>query len=290
MEKKTDGLKYCGLDRLPTSILEEIIRSDLEDEEKYDSELIEYVLTLLAERKREENSEEIPDVQQSWMELQEQLVCEGMLEAPIQPLSTERKKTSGRRKKVLRYAAAAAACFAVMCTALITAQAGGLNVFGVIASWTDDSFYFSKTEDPAGDDVAVGLSTQQNRTIKEALSEAGLPTEFAPTWVPDDYQLMSVDILHTDFMLCVYAVYDTPKLNKNCTVNIEEYYSEEFLYNGFYEKDDFTPKVHTANGRTFYVFSNSGTWTATWTDGRYCITIAGASSEEMVVEMIDSIS
>ncbi len=285
MEKKTDGLKYCGLDRLPTSILEEIIRSDLEDEEKYDSELIEYVLSLLAERKREENSEEIPDVQQSWMELQEQLACEGMLEAPIQPLSTERKKTSGRRKKVLRYAAVAAACFAVMCTALITAQAGGLNVFGTAAKWSRGSFHFF---DQSGG-YTMPVQAHKLNPLRDALEKEELPVALAPTWVPEDYDFVCIELQDMDVLKGVYAVYSSPYENKNITINIYLCRSETILYSMIFEKDNVEPELYIKNERRFYVFPNSGTWTAVWSDTEYGITISGVQSREEILSMIDSI-
>lgn len=285
MEKKSDGLKYSGLDLLPTTILEEIIRADFADEAEYDSELIEYVLELITKRKGQENSQSAPDAQEAWSRFQTRLDSEEVLDMPLRIHVAKRKKASRSRKKFFRYATVAAACFAVVCTALFTAQAMGLNIFGTVASWSKGSFYFI---DQSGT-YTMPPPAYKMHPLRDALEKEELPVALAPTWVPEDYDFVCVELYDMDAMKGVYAVYTSPYENKNITIDIYYCRSKDFLYNMLFEKDNVEPELYIKNERRFYVFPNSGTWTAAWSDTEYGITIAGVQSREEILAMIDSI-
>ena len=285
MEKKSDGLKYSGLDLLPTTILEEIIRADFADEAEYDSGLIEYVLELIATRKGQENSQSAPDAQEAWSRFQTRLDSEEVLDMPLRIHVAKRKKASHGSKKFFRYATIAAACFAVVCTALITAQATGLNIFGTVASWSKGSFYFV---DQSGT-YTMPPQTHKVQPLRDALEKEELPVALAPTWVPEDYDFVCIELQNMDVIKGVYAVYSSPYENKNISINIYLCHSKTILYSMYFEKDNVDPELYIKNERRFYVFPNSGTWTAVWSDTEYGITISGVQSREEILAMIDSI-
>ena len=283
MAKELNSQRFSGLELLPTSLLEEIIQADFYDDAEYDNDLIEYVLELIASRKLKENLEKSPSVQASWEKLQ--LRLDSAQEFGISQQDHKRTKRTG--KKAFRYAAIVAACIASVFAVMITVQALGVDVFGLLGSWTDSSFRFS------GEVDATTVSAPHYQTpandITEALSELGMPTVLAPTWVPEDYGLVSVDPFTIDGMKGVYVVYSNPNEDHFLTIDICEYSTETLLYNTYYEKDDQDPELYTYNGRTFYIFTNAGTWTAAWCDGKFDITIAGVPSKEIIISIINSI-
>jgi hypothetical protein len=272
---------FAGLELLPSPLLEEIIQTDFSGEANYSDDMIRYVLEILAKREREEHPEAVPNVQEAWAKLQLRMDAkEGFSAAPQKP-------SANGKKRILRHVALVAACVAILFATLITAQGMGMDIFGALGTWTDNTFRFeAATEGSAG---ATEGSTPVDDSVAETLSEIGIPVGLFPSWIPEGYVLLSIDRSELETVKCIHVTYAKANGMKALTITVEEYFDTAFWEGNKHEKNSESPFLYAKNGRQFYVFENSGTWTAVWCDTGYGITICGADSKKTVVTMIDSI-
>lgn len=287
MAEQFDCTKFACLELLPTSLLEEIIRTDFSGEANYSEDMIQYVLEVIVRRRKEEQPDTIPNVQEAWKKLQLRMDAEDSV-GLSEYLPSQKGKCSKRGgNRILRYVALVAACVAIIFATLITVQAMGVDIFGALGTWTDETFRFEVTQEET-----AGGSESSNRIedpVVKALFEMGLPTAFAPTWIPEEYELLCIEADTESAWRFVFAGYVKPHSDDPLTIEIEEYFDSEFLSAALYEKSPGAPEIYISNGKQFYLFKNVDTWTATWSDTVYCITIAGAESKEIAMSIIDSI-
>ena len=285
---KYDRHRFSGLELLPTPLLEKIIEQDLNQEADYDPELIDYVLELMVQRAKNQDPHHIPPMQSSWNKLQQRLDGEVDLgPLPPAPAPVAKPRKPSRIRPILRYAAVAAACIAIIFGAMITAQAMGVDMFGTLAQWTDSTFRFEASQyEPT--DVVLNTDHTEN-LLRNALADRDMPVDLAPSWIPQDYKLVEIDSFATKLHKGVRGTYLCPHGENNLAIEICEYIDLAALNNNLYEKVAETPEVYLTSGNKFYLFENSGTWTATWSNRRYGITIAGAYSKETIISIINSI-
>ncbi len=282
---ESDRHRFSGLELLPTPMLEKIIEQDFNQEADYDPELIDYVLALMVQRAKNENPHSIPDIQSSWNKLQQRLDGEVDLgPLPTAPIPDEKIRKSSRVRLFLRYVAVVAACVAIIFGAMITVQAMGVDVFGVLAEWTESTFQFL-----IEDNTHTETSPPTNGDLCESLARMDIPTGLAPTHIPSYFEFVDVTSFATERYIGVHASYSKPDSNKQLIVEITEHLDSSDLANIVYEKSPGQPAFLSKSGMQFYLFENSKTWIATWSDARYCVTISVPDSKETTTAIIDSI-
>lgn len=286
MAEQFDRQQFSGLNLLPTPLLEEIIQTDFSGEANYSEEMILYVLEMIAERKITEQPEVLPNMQDAWKKLRLRAKEEDGLDLPKE-FSIQTKKNSPRRsKRVVRYIAVAAACVAVLFAMLVTVQALGLDVFGAKGSWTDETFRFETAQDD--EDVFINSEIVCNE-LGQALLELGIPTELAPTWIPEGYVLTQVDAAVQDRMKAASVAYSNASDHYMLTIEIVQHFDNISQTAMVFQKNPGKPEVYTKNGKQFYLFQNYDRWSAVWCNSDYGIHILGADSKQTVIAIIDSI-
>ncbi len=266
---------FAGLELLPSPLLEEIIQTDFSGEANYSDDMIRYVLEILAKREREEHPEAVPNVQEAWAKLQLRMDAkEGFSAAPQKP-------SANGKKRIFRYVALVAACVAILFATLITAQAMGMDIFGALGTWTDNTFHFEAVTEDA--------STPMEEAVAEELSAMGIPTELFPAWIPEGYVLLRMEWSKLEAVKGLHVTYTKANGGEALTITVEKYFDTAFAEGRNHENNSGDPFIYVKSGRQFYIFENSGTWTATWCDMVYGITICGAESKETAIAMIDSI-
>ena len=266
---------FAGLELLPSPLLEEIIQTDFSGEANYSDDMIRYVLEILAKREREEHPEAVPNVQEAWAKLQLRMDAkEGFSAAPQKP-------SANGKKRIFRHVALVAACVAILFATLITAQGMGMDIFGALGTWTDNTFHFEAVTEDA--------STPMEEAVAEELSAMGIPTELFPAWIPEGYVFLRMEQSKLEAVKGLHVTYTKANGGKALTITVEKYFDTAFAEGRNHEKNSGDPFIYVKSGRQFYIFENSGTWTATWCDMVYGITICGAESKETAIAMIDSI-
>lgn len=276
----------AGLNQLTTAQLEELLRMDYASQEHNEAAVFR-ILEVLEQREKEHPSGRLPDVDTAWAEFQNKYnIPEGAGQS-LYPLPPEAKQveispkkaptsSSGPRPRLMiRRVVAAVAVLVVMVSGTAVAQASGLDIFGLSGIWNNDIFKFDVNPlDP---------------TIRHALKSHNLPLELAPTWMPEGFVAGEPKFSENGLGYDVTVSYENYK-GDYCAFTIEYCTSPDVIGNIGYQKDDTPIETYMSYGRKFFIFSNLGDVTATWSDGEhYVVTVWGSISLDEIKEILNSI-
>lgn len=285
---------YQFLAKISTEELQRILREDFESENERTAENDEFitkVMEVIEEREKSDPSAPTFDPVAGWEAFQKNycpteeapiLLCDdAQLEMINQQhrviRNAQRNSAKGPARHIKKIALVAAA-IGVFMSLLVAAQAVGFDVFGAMARWTDETFHF----------VA---SPTQNREVVDlcsALEEQGIPTEYAPTWLPDGFIAEEPQVTKTKRYTAVSARFSD---GKNAILfSVTRYDSKDSIDLTEYEKKrgDAIPYM---NGRQlFYIFENTDRVSATYYDAEQLIVdVFGQISTDDMKSIIDSI-
>lgn len=200
------------------------------------------------------------------------------------PKSTSRRN-QGRR---FRWLTRVAACCVIMLSVMIAVQATGVDIFGMLAEWTDSIFHYSVSENGNVPSTAAQTAALAESEIQLALADVGMPANFAPTWVPEGYTLVKLKQVDTLISTGVCATF-SDKNNDDALINVNIRTCDDIgaVEAYLHEKEAKNVETVTGNGRTFYLFSNTAGWTGAWSDGQYMVTVTGVNSRENIVYIIE---
>lgn len=276
----------AGWDQLTTEQLEELLRMDYASQEHNEAAVFR-ILEVLEQREKEHPSGRLPDVDTAWAEFQNKYnIPEGAGQSlyPLPPeakqveISPQKAPTSSsgpRPRLMIRRVVAAVAVLVVMVSGAAVARASGLDIFGLSGIWNNDIFKFDVNPlDP---------------TIRHALKSHNLPLELAPTWMPEGFVAGEPYIGENGLGHSVTVTYTNDEDNY-CSFSIDYYTNSETIGNIGYQKDDTPIETYMSYGRKFFIFSNLGDVTATWSDGEhYVVTVWGSISLDEIKEILNSI-
>ena len=173
------------LERLSIEELEALLKlsGDPDDVELLFDTVVEEVVA----REKENPTGRLPDVDTAWDELQmmyHNMPDEGRLplssfgaavsagEDGLAPLdnSTADKPRRIPLRRVARTAAVVAAAAALCLALMVGAQAAGVDVFGALARWTDDTFRFETQPTDVDNNSALYESIQAALNIRESVN------------------------------------------------------------------------------------------------------------------------
>lgn len=276
--------KYAYLDRLSTQRLEELLLAAMEDDSGRDtSEAVLHILEVLQKREDGLTAEPV-DVDRAWKEFQrDYLTPEGEGQA-LYPCGEDRpestKKTKARRVPVWRTLRIAAATVALLFALMVGAQASGLNVFGALAQWTSEVFHFGSGQSE--------IQSENYQAFLNALVENKIATKLAPTWLPSGFVASEPIVKNDDESISILISFSNAE-GDIFHIDIDRYTSQIELVNGSFEKDPTFVESYLSRGKTFYIFSNIDSITATWAEDSIIETIWGNLSENDMKAIIDSI-
>lgn len=202
---------------------------------------------------------------------------QSMLSKALPTEETPRRKQQGAVLRLtLRVALAAAFLFGC----LMMAQAGGVDVFGAVARWTDDAFYLETQKDHT--------AVQSCVPYQEKYESAGLDAAYMPTWIPDGYSVGEIEVDE----LTTWTYFYIPLNNSNGSIlhfciNIQT--DSQPPATQVYEKDDRPVQQYQINGKTVYLFHNLDIMAAVCQDETVTYSLYGDFSEDMVLQFFNSI-
>lgn len=275
--------KYAYLNQLSTPQLEELLRMDIEESGTESGDMVFAILELLEQRAQEDPSGKLPDVGRAWADFQAYYDLPEGEEQSLYPQSQGSPRAPSQRPvlhRLLRYGLAAVLAVMAVFGGMLAAQAAGMDVFGAIGRWTDDTFHF--VDSPSG----ANLDYQQ---VQEALAYCGIDQDLFPTWYPQGFIASEPRVFHNH--ICDSVTFDLSDGSRERLINvsIEKYSSPELTQAPIFEKDDGDVMVFTSGGRTFYIFSNLNILNAVWSDGVFMVYIWGTFTADQAKEMIRSI-
>lgn len=283
-----------NLKRLSTEQLEELLRTapvlsgDQETSEYYDA-----IEAVLLQRETEAPTGRLSDLDASWEEFRRQYaVPEGRGLRLYSDGDRETPPPAGSRSSaVFRKVLPIAAAIAVVFMSMIAAQAAGVDVFGSLARWTEETFHFNGGDNtPAADGTRPQVEDETYLAIQAEVDKLGIDVPVVPTWFPDGYELQEIqssnpDITEWKGVDCLFRNENSQTLRFRITKYEDDYDISSIVF----EKDGQQVTEYIGGDKLFYIMSNNSRKTATWSDGQLVVSINGEFSQDIMKTMIDSI-
>ena len=171
----------------------------------YDEDVVDSYLDALDEKAP---LEEDFDVKQSWEKFRSQhaiLFDEDALPNPEVP---QRKSHGFRFRKTFARVVVVAAIVGLF--SMFCAQAAGIDVFGVIGRWTEETFRFSapaSSRSPAAQNDDLLSNPKEYTTLQDAFDDYSISEPLAPTWIPEGYVLDYVEVVPSSGQILFNASY-----------------------------------------------------------------------------------
>lgn len=283
-----------NLKRLSTEQLEELLRTapvlsgDQETSEYYDA-----IEAVLLQRETEAPTGRFSDLDASWEEFRRQYAApEGRGLRLYSDGDQETPPPAGARSSaVFRKVLPIAATIAVVFMSMIVAQAAGVDVFGSLARWTEETFHFNGGGSaPAADGTRPQVEDETYLAIQTEVDKIGIDVPVVPTWFPDGYELQEIQLPDPDITAWedVYCSFRNEN-GQTLHLRVAKYEEEYDISSIVFEKDGRPVTEYLGGDKLFYIMTNNSRRTATWSDGHIVVSFNGELSEDTIKIMIDSI-
>jgi hypothetical protein len=290
--------RFANLNRLSTEQLEELLRTaPLLPDSQETSDYYDAIEEVILQRETEHPTGRIQDVDSAWAEFQEQFLSSTGESARLYPeerseMSTFSVKTNkSHAKNIFRKVVPIAATIAVVFMSMIVAQAAGVDIFGSLARWTEETFHFNGGDStPAADGTRPQVEDETYLAIQAEVDKLGIDVPVVPTWFPDGYELQEIQLPDPDITAwkdinCCFKNKDS----QTFFLNIARYEEDYDISSIVFEKDGQQVTEYLGGDKLFYIMSNNSRRTATWSDGHIVVSFNGELSEDTIKIIIDSI-
>ncbi len=260
---------------METEELEEILRLDAEapEEEETDTELLLYIMEVLAERRKKANITG-NNAQDAWKSFEENYMPENSLETKSKPAPV----------RWVRRVIAIAAVLALVILIPVLAKAMKLDeLWNVVAKWAKETFSFVSSGDTDVDEPESGYNGEHNE-LQDVLRANKRDADIVPTWIPEGFILEKIEKDITP----VQEVYRSRYINgdKKIRIRVQTYLTDDFQK---LEIEEGYSEIYTVAGIDYYIFENKEQNRAVWVTGIYECVISGDLSIDEIKMMIDSI-
>ena len=275
--------EFAKYDAMSTEELQQILREDASKPvgEESDSQALFYIMEVLAKRRKERNEGKSPaEAQESF---KNNYYTETETSSDSESAAVTRKQFNGGRWRRGLVAAVAAICILVVGNS-ITASALGLDIWEIIAKWTQETFHFGSASDIDDNNEPGKEDDQSYGGLEEALSKAEISAPLVPTWLPDGYSEVTVKIEDTPQQRRFAAQYQAG--DNTIRIRIVDYLSGTPTQ---IEQSDTLLEIYSKDGIDYYIFSNYDQLRATWIYENFECYITGPLTLSEIKEIIDSI-
>ena len=272
---------FTRYDSMTTEELEKILRLDAEApmEQESDTELILYIMEVLAKRKNKSNTGKT--AQESWESFQKHYRPQDAEHSE----HTSKAATNGKTPQpwLRRLIACAAAIILVLCIPLTTNAFGWEDVWNLIAQWGKETFAFSIKENSYNNEPGLDYDGKYT-SLQDLLKRNKIDSDIVPAWIPDGFVLTKCekDVTPTQEIYRAYYTND----GKNLMFLVQSYISSD-PYS--VEIEDDVIEIYEVSGVKYYIFSNVSQVRFVWTVDSYECNVSGDISIDDAKKMIDSI-
>ena len=189
------------------------------------------------------------------------------------------KKRTGLRR-IFHTGLVAAIMVAVLFGVMVAAQAAGVDVFGAVARWTEETFHFNVS--------GADGSTAWFADYQEELDAAGLSKEYLPTWVPEGYEVELIEAYDTGTIKDIYLLLQG-KEGSSIDFFISIHQTPESMESTIFEKDETPVRTVQMDGRDIYFFENLDSQRAVFQYQNIIYALSGDISEQIVLGILSSI-
>lgn len=286
------------LERLSIEELEALLKfsGDPDDVELLFDTVVEEVVA----REKENPTGRLPDVDTAWDELQmmyhNRTVADGEVLLPSleeeaaaisagangsMPLSAAKPKRISFQR-VIRTAAAMVAVVILSLALMVGAQAAGVDVFGVLARWTDDTFHFETKPANMDNNITLYETIQTSLNVQESLGK------YTPKWYPEGTNVIDVQVFEDNLGISAQISLSDDTGNR-FFVSVDQYKQGTYVDPQIFEIEADTVEEYISNGKSYFIFENTEEVTAVWSNGTIVQSIWGKLDTKSIKNMIDSI-
>lgn len=276
--------EYSNYDTMRTEELQEILRKHAhgELETEPDTEELFYIMEVLAKRRESDPTQTSKPVEEAYADFVKYYAPE-MAEDNANVRASKPHKASARWFRRIA-AVAAAAVLVVVIFAATGAEAFDFDLWGKIASWTDDFFHFAdETQTTQGTEPEKEVNLEL-ASLQEALAQYEITEKLAPTWLPEGYSFVDINVLQSPREISISAMYE--KNGERIIISIRQSIGSKPEQ---VEKGETLVEAYDSNGVTYYIFSNNEKLQAVWVVEEFECFIAGKMTIEEMKAIIDSI-
>ena len=271
-------------DSMTTDELRELLRNDVlkkEADASLDIDATLYIAGVIASR------EHTPDTYAAWEEFErsylpdasEKTLYEEILSDPSEPVkaSSVRAKT---KRRLLRFSLiAAAAALLISTTAFTAAKIGWFH------TWNTEELWSRQARETTPAQATALPKPAYYDEMAEALDSIGAPAHMIPLWMPEGYELMTIEPNLTD--LFVSYAFSFSKTNQQWIILQISSYPNRDTY--LYSIDEGSPDVCTTSGIRHSIFANMDSYGAIWWYGNYECFLYGYENRDDLIRTIDSL-
>ena len=166
--------------------------------------------------------------------------------------------------------------------AMVGAQAAGMNVFGALAHFTENTFRFITDPSPRNEVIKYHDEFRDSIDVIAALGS------YAPAWRPKGAEATGSKRQEDEIGIYTEVFFTLPDDGYFC-IRIDKYKNGEDINTKVFERDTTVLDEHTGNLGKYYIYSNEGNLVATASNGTTVQTIWGTLSVDELKLVIDSI-
>lgn len=283
--KASRNSAYHCFDAMTTAELEGLLRADLDcpGDDALDAETILYILDLLEGRQGDDTRRQ--ETTREKLEEFRALYLPGNDPASLYDWEEDQGEPPAqmprRRPKlrVFRRLGLVAAVIAVLFATLLAAQATGVDLWGVVARWSDETFHFAYQGDGLSSSWMDGQAELEGLALKEYL----------PRWIPEGYTIEEVQPYELHGWATVIVVF--------CGEDLPPFYISVDVFDDLsqmqymtFEKDD-TPvqERKLSNGGTVYFYENCGYKESVYQHENMIHSVSGDLPKDTLMNIYESI-
>lgn len=204
---------------------------------------------------------------------------------PAQEVPEPRSRKAARKGKLVRMGLIAAIVSSLFLLGSFTASAFGFDLFGAIASWTEEHFSFTASAAK----TQTGYTDELFAPLRAELAALGVTEDVLPEYFPEGFLLKSCDVEKKLSKVSIMA---------KCYNDMEEVFLWYDIYpenieplpdSRAYTKDGGKPDALEIKGISHYLMTNMNEYLAIWVNGRVECSITGFADKGELEKVIRSI-
>lgn len=276
MTPEQNNGSFDYLNKLNIQQLREILRLQL-DEDEVNVELIKKINAVLASKTEEPEL----DVASAYDRLRAAESSEPLYSEVLDEMTAEKAvRPRPKFRALFKVGLVAAVMIVLFIGTGIVGYAMGFDFWGAVSEWTEDRFGF-----PSGESLYERTDVEYPYyELQEALDQIGVTADVVPKYMPTGYSVTEVISSESTKGFCVI-----------CTManNDQEIMLSYLLLTKeptrVFAKDDGSPEIYAKNGIEHYIFTNEGSYRATWLNQNVQCEIIKVVEKSELLKMIDSI-
>lgn len=202
---------------------------------------------------------------------------------PLNPEVAHGARTTGRGIKIWRIIEIAAALVVLLA---IAAGAGGFDVFDWLRKENAETVSFG-AENSGEMNLQIESATgdQEYDSLQAALDAYGITAAICPTWIPEDYHIVSIDVLVDGEVARFLGAYESDERGR-ISIQFTRFQGNSAMITSEIEPDG---EIYERNGIVYYLFHNLERNKCHWSNEGFMCVINGNLTFDEIKQMIDSI-